>query len=155
MLQLFTTVVICDYHPIAWMTRNIFACWHDKRFIPHIKEYHQKTKKSSKILLIIDNAPHLSSELIEHENGLHKVPMHRAVIQSSKKRYRKELLQRIGLSDADGDNMVSQHRSINLKDCSYITVQVWSWISGSPSISTDYDDDFSGVKVMVKYPELL
>ncbi|KRX54177.1 hypothetical protein T09_8360 [Trichinella sp. T9] len=87
------------------------------------KEYQQKTKISSKILLIIDNAPHLSSELIEHENGLHKL----------KKRYRKELLQRIGLSDADGDNMVSQHGSINLKDCSYITVQVWNSISGSPS----------------------
>ncbi|KRX38213.1 Jerky -like protein-like [Trichinella murrelli] len=98
MLQLFTTAVICDYHPIAWMTRDIFSCWHDKRFIPHIKEYQQKTKISSKILLIIDNAPHLSSKLIEHENGLHKV---------LKKRYRKELLQRIGLSDADGDNMVS------------------------------------------------
>ncbi|KRX70518.1 hypothetical protein T06_8737 [Trichinella sp. T6] len=75
------------------------------------KEYQQKTKISSKILLIIDNAPHLSSELIEHENGLHK-----------------ELLQRIGLSDADGDNMVSQHGSINLKDCSYITVQVWNCV---------------------------
>ncbi|KRZ67851.1 hypothetical protein T10_7449 [Trichinella papuae] len=45
------------------------------------------------------------------------------LIFSLKKRYKKELLRRIVLLDADGDDLVSLLRNVNLKDCCYIIVQ--------------------------------
>ncbi|KRX75060.1 N-acetyltransferase 6 [Trichinella sp. T6] len=58
-------------------------------------------------------------------------PMDQAVIQSLKKRYRKELLRRIILSKPDGSDLASQLKSINLKDCCYMPAQVWESISGN------------------------
>ncbi|KRZ71113.1 hypothetical protein T10_10133 [Trichinella papuae] len=68
------------------------------------------------MLLIIDNAPcHPSCELLDRENGL----------------FKKELLRRIVLSEADAGNLVSKRRNVHLKDCCYMTEQAWNSISGS------------------------
>ncbi|KRZ17133.1 Jerky -like protein-like [Trichinella zimbabwensis] len=65
--------VVYDYQTEAWMTGDIFSRWYDETFIPHVEEYQQKTKRSGKVLLIIDNAPcHPSSELLDRKNGLFK-----------------------------------------------------------------------------------
>ncbi|KRZ17872.1 hypothetical protein T11_6524 [Trichinella zimbabwensis] len=81
--------------------------------VQKLPEYQQKTKKSGKMLLIIDNAPgHPSCELLDRENGLFK-PIDQTNIQSLKKRYKKELLRRIVLSDADGDDLVSLLRNLS------------------------------------------
>ncbi|KRY42854.1 hypothetical protein T01_9868 [Trichinella spiralis] len=57
--------------------------------------------------------------------------MNQTAIQSLKKRHKKELLRRVVLLDADRDNLVSQLRNMNLKDCCYMIVQVRNAISGS------------------------
>ncbi|XP_003367608.1 tigger transposable element-derived protein 7 [Trichinella spiralis] len=97
--------VIYDYQTKAWMTEDIFFHWCDEIFILHVKEY-QKTKRSAK-------------------------PMDQTVIQSLKKRYRKELLRGIVLSEPDGGDLASQLKSINLKDYCYMIAQVWESISGN------------------------
>ncbi|KRZ16382.1 Jerky -like protein-like [Trichinella zimbabwensis] len=48
--------VVYDHQLKAWMTGDIFCRWYDETFIPHVEEYQQKTKRSGKVLLIIDNA---------------------------------------------------------------------------------------------------
>ncbi|KRY41663.1 Jerky -like protein-like [Trichinella spiralis] len=58
-------------------------------------------------------------------------PMDQTVIQSLKKRYRKELLRGIVLSEPDGGDLASQLKSINLKDYCYMIAQVWESISGN------------------------
>ncbi|KRX45974.1 hypothetical protein T05_11652 [Trichinella murrelli] len=58
-------------------------------------------------------------------------PMDQAVIQSLKKRYRKELLRRIILSKPDARDLASQLKIINLKDCCYMPAHVWESISGN------------------------
>ncbi|KRY10232.1 hypothetical protein T12_10554 [Trichinella patagoniensis] len=57
--------------------------------------------------------------------------MDQAVIQSLKKRYRKELLRRIILSKPDARDLASQLKIINLKDCCYMPAHVWESISGN------------------------
>ncbi|KRX18500.1 Jerky -like protein-like [Trichinella nelsoni] len=96
--------------------RRYFFRWYDEIFIPHVKKY-QKTKR-----LVLFFPPNTSS-LIQ--------PMDQAVIQSLKKRYRKELLRRIIFSKPDGSDLASQLKSINLKDCCYMPAQVWESISGN------------------------
>ncbi|KRX70529.1 Jerky -like protein-like [Trichinella sp. T6] len=89
--------VVYDYQTKAWMTGDIFSRCYDQTFIPYVKEYQQKTKRSGKVLLIIDNAPcHPSSEWLDRENGL---------LKCLKKRYRKQLLRKIVLSEADGGDL--------------------------------------------------
>ncbi|KRZ87393.1 Jerky -like protein-like [Trichinella sp. T8] len=141
------------------MTGGIFSM----TFIPHVKEYQQKTKRSGKVLLIIDNAPcHPSSEWLDRENGLFKdlflppntsslvQPMDQTVIQCLKKRYRKQLLRKIVLSEADGGDLVSQLKSISLKDCCYMITQAWDSISGHTLGSIECDEDFANVTEMFK-----
>ncbi|KRZ02275.1 Jerky -like protein-like, partial [Trichinella zimbabwensis] len=159
------------------MTGDIFCRWYDETFIPHVEEYQQKTSRTGKVLLIIDNAPcHPSSELLDRKNGLFKVlflppntsslvqPMDQTVIQSLKKRYRKQLLRKIVLSEADGGDLVSQLKSISLKDCCYMIAQAWDSISGHTlrvswnrllgykeecvNQSIDCDEDFATVTEM-------
>ncbi|KRZ03268.1 hypothetical protein T11_4891 [Trichinella zimbabwensis] len=85
------------------------------------------------MLLIIDKAPcHSSCKLLDRENGLFRV---------FKKRYKKEILQRIVLPDADGDDLVSQLRSINLKDCCYMIAQAWDSMSGSTLRGNEKDQN--------------
>ncbi|KRY20747.1 hypothetical protein T12_15451 [Trichinella patagoniensis] len=57
--------------------------------------------------------------------------MNQTAIQSLKKRYKKELLRRVVLLNADRDDLASQLRNINLKDCCYMIVQARNSISGS------------------------
>ncbi|KRY10234.1 Jerky -like protein-like [Trichinella patagoniensis] len=46
--------------------RRYFFRWYDEIFIPHVKEYQKKAKRSGKVLLIIDNAPsHPSCEMLD------------------------------------------------------------------------------------------
>ncbi|KRZ45425.1 Jerky -like protein-like [Trichinella pseudospiralis] len=100
----------------TWMTGDFF--------IPHVEEYQQKAKRSGKVLLIIDNAHcHPSSELLYRKDSLFKVlflplslvqPIYQTVIQSLKKRYRKEVLRKIVLLEADGRDLVSQLKSVSL-----------------------------------------
>ncbi|KRZ17583.1 hypothetical protein T11_9168 [Trichinella zimbabwensis] len=84
-------------------------------------EFQQKTKKSGKMLLIIDNALcHLSSELLDRENGLFKVVFATYYIVACSAN---------GSNYADGDDLVSQLRNVNLKDCCYMIAQAWNSIS--------------------------
>ncbi|KRZ52268.1 Jerky -like protein-like [Trichinella nativa] len=146
--------VVYDYQTKAWMTGDIFSRCYDQTFIPYVKEYQQKTKRSGKVLLIIDNAPcHPSSEWLDRENGLFK-------------RYRKQLLRKIVLSEADGGDLVSQLKSISLKDCCYMIAQAWDSISGHTlgvswkkllcyneecvNQSIECDEDFANVTEMFK-----
>ncbi|KRY23338.1 hypothetical protein T12_11357, partial [Trichinella patagoniensis] len=48
-----------------------------------------------------------------------------------KKRYKKELLWKTVLSEADADYRVSQLKNINLKDCCYMIAPAWNSILGS------------------------
>ncbi|KRY12213.1 Jerky -like protein-like [Trichinella patagoniensis] len=57
-------------------------------------------------------------------------PMDQTVIQCLKKRYRKQLLRKIVLSEADGGDLVSQLKSISLKNCCYMIAQAWDSFSG-------------------------
>ncbi|KRZ02734.1 Jerky -like protein-like [Trichinella zimbabwensis] len=126
--------VVYDYQPKAWMAGDLFsrcpAAMMRYLFLT-LKYTSRRQKKSGKMLLIIDNAPcHLSSELIDRENGLLKVvfplnilslvqPIYQTVIN----KYRKELLRRTVLS-----NLV---RNTNLKHCCYMIAQAGNSISGS------------------------
>ncbi|KRY93331.1 Jerky -like protein-like [Trichinella pseudospiralis] len=104
--------------------RRFFSRWYNETFIPHVEEYQQKAKRSGKVLPIIDNAPcHPSSELLYRKDSLFKVlflplslvqPIYQTVIQSLKKRYRKEVLRKIVLLEADGRDLVSQLKSVSL-----------------------------------------
>ncbi|KRZ80603.1 hypothetical protein T10_12453 [Trichinella papuae] len=125
-------------------------------------EFQQKTKKSGKMLLIIDNALcHLSSELLDRENGLFKF---------KKSGIKRNSCEELSFQDADGDDLVSQLRNVNLKDCCYMIAQAWNSISGSTLRilwnkllgyneecviqSIDCDDDSTAVIEMFKNPDL-
>ncbi|KRZ11764.1 Jerky -like protein-like [Trichinella pseudospiralis] len=133
---------------------------YDETFNPHFEEYQQKTKRSGKVLLIIDDAPcHSSSELLDCKNSLFKVlflppntlshvqPICQTVIQSLKKRYRKQFLRKIVLSEADESDLVSQLKIIRH------TLRVsWNKLLGYneefSSQSTDCVEDFAAVTEM-------
>ncbi|KRY38269.1 Calmodulin, partial [Trichinella spiralis] len=112
---------------------------YDEIFIPHVKEYQHKTKKSGKMLLIIDNAPcHSCCELLDRKNGLFKVlflpPNASSLVQpiDHKLLFKEKLLRRIVHSEGNGGDLVSQLGSINFKDCCYMMItQAWNSISGS------------------------
>ncbi|KRX98496.1 Jerky -like protein-like [Trichinella pseudospiralis] len=116
--------------------RRFFSRWYNETFIPHVEEYQQKAKRSGKVLLIIDNAPcHPSSELLYRKDSLFKVlflplslvqPIYQTVIQSLKKRYRKEVLRKIVLLEADGRDLVSQLKSVSLypRDFQHVCVKL-------------------------------
>ncbi|KRZ14513.1 Jerky -like protein-like [Trichinella zimbabwensis] len=95
----------------------------------------RNTSRRQKMLLIIDNAPgHPSFELIgivfpPNVSSLVQ-PMYQTVIQSLKKRYRKELLRKMIISDADGDDLLSRDEVKQL-----ITVD------DTPLLSTLTDDE--------------
>ncbi|KRZ11480.1 Jerky -like protein-like [Trichinella zimbabwensis] len=112
--------------------RRYFSRCYDEIFIPHVKEYQQKTKKSGKMLLIIDNAPcHPSCELLDRENGLFKV-----VLLPPNTSSLKELLRRIVLSDADGDDLVSLLRNLSRDE-----VEQWLAVDDTPLFETLTDDE--------------
>ncbi|KRY52846.1 Tigger transposable element-derived protein 2 [Trichinella britovi] len=136
----------------------------------------RRASRSGKLLRVL--VWHPSSEWLDRENGLFKVlflppnasslvqPMDQTVIQCFKKRYRKQLLRKIVLSEADGGDLVSQLKSISLKDCCYMIAQAWDSISGHTlgaswkkllgyneecvNQSTECDEDFANVTEMFK-----
>ncbi|KRX26316.1 Calmodulin, partial [Trichinella nelsoni] len=126
--------MVYDYQPKAWMTEDIFFLL---IFIPHVKECQHKTKKSGKMLLIIDNAPcHSCCELLDCENGLFKVvflpPNVSSLVQpiDHKLLFKEKLSRTIVHSKGNGGDLVSQLENINFKDCCYMMIaQAWNSIS--------------------------
>ncbi|KRZ80939.1 Jerky -like protein-like [Trichinella papuae] len=47
MISVQELLVVYDYQPKAWMTRD-FSRWYDEIFVPHVKKYQHKTKNQER-----------------------------------------------------------------------------------------------------------
>jgi len=91
----------------AWMNSEIFAEWFSKEFVPAVKR-HQRLQniRSPKALLLIDNCSAHPDELSSRDGSVTCMflppnttsliqPMDQEVLQATKNRYKRKLLQKI------------------------------------------------------------
>ncbi|XP_046662996.1 jerky protein homolog-like [Homalodisca vitripennis] len=108
-------------------------------FIPDVKKYKKDNNKLGKVLLVIDNAPtHPDVEILNSIDEDFKVtylppnvtallqPMDQGVIEKLKRMYKKQVLRRLLLADANEESVVQFAKKLNVKDCSYMIADSWS-----------------------------
>ena len=135
----------------AWMTSGIFQDWFFHEFIPATVEYLKAKKLPAKALLLMDNAPsHPSTELLQSKDGNIKClflppnttsliqPMDQGVLESMKRRYRKELLRKLLLADSAASpeddpelTVVDFWKKLNIKDVMFMITKAWNDIPES------------------------
>ena len=135
----------------AWMTSGIFQDWFFHEFIPATVEYLKAKKLPAKALLLMDNAPsHPSTELLQSKDGNIKClflppnttslmqPMDQGVLESMKRRYRKELLRKLLLADSTASpeddpelTVVDLWKKLNIKDVMFMITKAWNDIPQS------------------------
>ncbi|KRZ05858.1 Jerky -like protein-like [Trichinella zimbabwensis] len=93
--------------------------------VQKLPEYQQKTKRSEKLLLIIDDVPcYPSCELLDRENGFFFKVLFLPLNTSS-------LVQPMDKTEGTLVNAQEILRNVNLKDSCYMIAQAWNSISGS------------------------
>ena len=120
------------------MNSEIFCEWYAKDFVPSVKSYREREGKSSKVLLLVDNAPcHPSIEILNAVYDYFKVvyfppnvtaliqPMDQGVIEKLKRLYKKQFLQHLLLADDDQESVVAFSKKLNLKDCCCMLAESW------------------------------
>ena len=120
-------------------------------FIPATADYLRAKNLPVKALLLMDNAPsHPSIQLLQSQDGNIKClflppnttsliqPMDQGVLESTKRRYRKELLRKLLLADtttsADDDQeltVVKFWKKLNIKDVMFMIAKAWDDIPES------------------------
>ncbi|KAG8245417.1 hypothetical protein J6590_108198 [Homalodisca vitripennis] len=128
----------------AWMNCEIFLDWFTNEFIPDVKKYKKDNNKLGKVLLVIDNAPtHPDVEILNSIDEDFKVtylppnvtallqPMDQGVIEKLKRMYKKQVLRRLLLADANEESVVQFAKKLNVKDCSYMIADSWSTMKES------------------------
>ncbi|GBO09966.1 Jerky -like [Araneus ventricosus] len=119
----------------AWMNSSLFSEWFRDCFVPEVKK-NLKKLKLKKAILLMDNVPaHPDVETLKAENitcifiprntTAILQPMDQGVIESMKRRYRKQLLSKL-LFEGDDDeveaarSIVQFCKALTLKDCVYM-----------------------------------
>lgn len=133
-----TLPVIYNGSKKGWMTKITFLNWFRNHFIPEVKRFSQQTNRTSKALLLIDNAPsHLITEDFDDPNFKILLmppnctailqPMDQNLIQNIKVSYKKELLK---YTVAFDDGNITQHlKDFNLKDAVCYLNKAWEGIT--------------------------
>ncbi|GBO46881.1 Jerky -like [Araneus ventricosus] len=157
----------------AWMNSISFSEWFHDCFVPEVKKNLTKLKLK-KAILLMDNAPdHPDVETTKAENiacicmppntTAILQPMDQGVIESMKRRYRKQLLSKFLFEGDDDDeeaacSIVEFWKSLTLKDCVYMINEAWefvpdhtlkrSWRNLAPYLeSVDQSNDSGSVTV--------
>lgn len=125
----------------AWMDKELFADWFKTVFIPEIKKRQMQHGQREKTLLLLDNATsHFISDTSNEEDQFIIIlflppnvtsliqPMDQGVIESFKRRYRKDLIRKF-LFGKENEDVIELHKKLNLKDCSYLIASAWSSIT--------------------------
>lgn len=128
----------------AWMTGDIFTQWYRDDFIPKVKEFRKREKKTGKVLLIMDNAPsHPEAESLNSIDRNFSVmflppnvtaliqPMDQGVIEKLKMMYKKEVLRRLLLAENNEEGVIAFSKKLNLKDCSHMVADSWDKVTQS------------------------
>ncbi|GBL80135.1 Jerky -like [Araneus ventricosus] len=126
----------------AWMNSSLFSEWFHDCFVPEVKK-NLKKLKPKKAILLMDNAPaHPDVETLKTENitcifmppnrTAILQPMDQGVIESMKRRYRKQLLSKL-LFEGDEDeeavcSTVQFGKALTLKDCVYMINEAWEFM---------------------------
>ena len=131
------------------MTSEIFQDWFFHEFIPAVAEYQRAKGLPVKALLLMDNAPsHPSTQLLQSQDGNIKClflppnttsliqPMDQGVLESTKRRYRKELLKKLLLADTSAEDdpeltIVEFWKKLNIKDAMFMIAKAWNDIPES------------------------
>lgn len=117
------------------MDTNLFKNWFFGQFVKHVRDRHGSDVD---IVLILDNAPaHPSSDILCTKDGKISCillppnvtsilqPMNQSPIETFKRIYRRELLRRLIIAD-DDQELTEFKKSLNLKDCIYLSAEAWS-----------------------------
>jgi hypothetical protein len=133
-------------HKSAWMTSQLFQQWFFEEFIPSTKKYLQTRNLPIRALLLLDNAPsHPSTSILQSEDGNFKCvflppnttsliqPMDQGVLESTKRRYRKELLKKLLLADTSTPSIsnpalaiVDYWKKLTIKDAIFMVANAWN-----------------------------
>ena len=129
----------------AWMTSELFQEWFFHEFIPATTRYLKAKNLPVKALLLLDNAPaHPSTDLLQSEDGSFTClflppnttsliqPMDQSVLESTKRRYRKELLKKLLLADSTTSTdapeltIIEFWKKLNIKDAMFMVAEAWN-----------------------------
>lgn len=120
----------------AWMNVDVFTQWFFDCFIPAVRKEQQKTNLNGAILLL-DNAPaHPNIEVLKDGNirciflppNVTAIlqPMDQGVLESMKRRYRKQLISKLLFEgDSDETNVVQFWKQLTIKDSVYMINEAW------------------------------
>ena len=122
----------------AWMDSKIFSDWFHNQFVPAVMKHLKEKGLAVKALLLLDNAPsHPDVATLVSKDGNIKAlflppnttalfqPMDQGVNEALKTRYRKALLQKLILEDAEGKSVIQFVKQINIKDVVYMSATAW------------------------------
>ena len=134
----------------VWMTSEIFQDCFFHEFIPATADYLRANNLPVKALLLMDNAPsHPSIQLLQSQDGNIKClflppnttsliqPMDQGVLESTKRRCRKELLRKLLLADTTTSaedpelTVVELWEKLNIKDVMFMIAKAWDDIPES------------------------
>ncbi|KAK9685634.1 DDE superfamily endonuclease [Popillia japonica] len=100
--------------------------------------FRKDNNKSGKVLLFLSNAPsHPSAEILNSLDDNFKImflppnvtailqPMDRGVIEKLKKRFKKQVLRRLPLSENDCESVVAFAKRLHLKDSCHMLADAW------------------------------
>ncbi len=120
----------------AWMDSTIFTNWFKNCFVPLCRK---ALREKQKAFLLLDNAPSHPdlSELTSEDGQIRCVylppnttsvlqPMDQGVLETIKKRYKRDLLLRL-LDEGDSDSNIADFRKkLNIKDAVLMAANSWS-----------------------------
>ena len=122
----------------AWMDTEIFVRWFHEEFVPSVRKHLTDRGLEPTALLLLDNAPSHPDEtkLVSKDGKIVAMymppnttpliqPMDQGVLQNLKKHYRKSLLRKLLMADAEGLSMVAFVKTINIKDVVYMIADAW------------------------------
>lgn len=112
--------------------------------MPSVKKRLTEKGLPVKALLLLDNAPaHPDvSNLVSECGGIKALylpanttaiiqPMDQGVLEATKRRYKRSMLQKLLLEDKEGRSVIEFVKKINMKDVVYMSAAVWDDIPAS------------------------
>ena len=127
----------------AWVNSDIFTQWFHRHFVPAVHHFQQENGLPCKALLLLDNAPtHPNSDtIISRDSTIKSIflppnttsliqPLDQGVLVALKKRYRKLLLRKLLMVEAETP-MLTFLKSIDMKDAVYMAAMAWDDIPSS------------------------
>ncbi len=153
----------------AWMNTDLFKIWFEEQFVPKVRTFLKLRGLPEKAILLLDNAPsHPDEETLKCGEIIARFlppnvtslvqPMDQGVLESLKKRYRKNLLRELLLKYED-EGLKTRVRGITIKDAIFWLADAWdsmpeSTLRRSWSKLLDLEDRVYGESVENVEPNL-